>query len=241
MGHRIVVSLLFACSILGATSVWAATSLTDEFSGDKPDAKWKWSNEPKSWDVGKTKKGWLTVNADLNRNLWANDDTSRLYQEVDLEKFDVETHLVTEFQANSIVAGLVAKSPKDENWVTLKWWGHAAGDAQLQFQTKQREIVARVPDFASQGGVADVFLRMVKDKDTYTVFWKLKEGDKWVPVGPSDWKLTPPLQLGVYAGVDAAAGKLVAQYDYFRDSINPLAVRPVGKAAVTWGGLKTAR
>lgn len=228
-----------------ATPSFAATSLGDEFNGAKLDAKWKWHNEPKAWDIGKTKPGWLTIVADVNRNLWAADDTTRLYQEVPDAPFDVETHLTAKFAANSVVAGIVALSKTDNNWVTIKFWGHAAGNAQLQYQNRSVEagngLTGNAPGFATVGGVADFFLRMTKEANVYTAYWKMKDTDDWTAVGPTNFPMTHPLQLSLYAGVDAAAGEMTVNFEYFRDNITPLAVNPTTKLATVWGGLKGSR
>ena len=228
---------------LAAIGADAATSLTDEFDGNDLASKWSWSNEPNQWDVGSTKKGWLTIHADPNRNLWAADDTSRLYQEIGEEPFDVETHLATEFDAPSCVAGLVVVSPADNNWVTLKFWGRG-GPAQLQFQTKQNEngngLTGNV-GWAGAGGVADLYMRLTKEEDVYTAYYKEAENADWIQVGPTTFNLTPPLQVSLYAGVDGPAGKMLVQYEYFRDNLNPLAVDARGKLPLRWAALKAVR
>jgi len=103
----------------------AAASLGDPFDGTKSqNTNWKWQNEPAKWDIGKTNQGWLHIDAANNQNLWDVDTVAKLYQEVSLDKFDVETHLVMDYKGtSSLVAGLVAKGPKEGNWVTLKFWG----------------------------------------------------------------------------------------------------------------------
>ena len=245
MARRFIVGLIGCVSFALAIPSFAATSLGDEFDGTKLDAKWKWHNEPKIWDVGTTKSGWLTIEADLNRNLWAADDTTRLYREVPDEPFDVETHITTEFAANSVVAGIVAMSTTDNNWVTIKFWGHAAGNAQLQYQNRTVEagngLTGSAPGFATVGGVADFFLRMTKEKNVYTAYWKMKSTDDWTAVGPTTFPMTHPLQLSLFVGVDAAAGTMTVNYEYIKDNITPLAVNPSAKLATVWGGLKTIR
>lgn len=231
--------------LVWVTSSFGAASLGDEFEGTTLNPKWKWHNEPKKWDVGKTKPGWLTIVADPNRNLWTADDTTRLYQEVPDEPFDVETHFTTKFAANSVVTGIVAVSKADNNWVTVKFWGHGDGTAQLQYQNRAVEagngLTGRAPGFGTTGGVADVYLRMTKDKDTYTAYWKMKPTDSWTAVGPTIFRMTHPLQLSLYAGVDAPAGEMTVSFEYFRDNINPLAVKPHSKLATAWGYLKRSR
>ena len=86
-----------------------AASLGDHFDGpDLKNPNWKLQSEAKEWDVGKTTKGWLHIVPELNQNLWSSDTSIRLYQETS-DDFDVETHLVMDYKAGCIVAGLVAK------------------------------------------------------------------------------------------------------------------------------------
>lgn len=241
--YRALVGLVTLAALLGVgAAAGAAESLTDEFDGGSLRANWDWWQEPGDWDVGTTQAGWLTVQADPNRNLWAADTTSRLFQSVPDEPFDVETHLVTVFVGNSIVGGVVAMSKADDNWVTLKLWGHGDGTAQLQYQTKSNEngngLVGAAPGFASADGAADVYMRLAKDGDSYTSYWKLEEGDEWAVVGPTEFALTPPIELSIYAGVDGAAGEMLAQFEYFRDNITPLGVEAPEKLATAWGRVK---
>ncbi len=241
--HLKLTTCLALAAFLAVGAAASAVSLTDEFDGADLRAGWEWWQEPGEWDVGATEDGWLTIQADHNRNLWQGDTTTRLFRAVPDEPFDVETRLVTEFDGNSIVGGLVATSVADVNWVTLKLWGHADGTAQLQYQTKENEngpgLVGAAPGFASADGVADVHMRLAKDADSYTAYWKLAEADEWTVVGPTEFPLTPPIELSPYAGVDGAAGEMLAQFEYFRDNITPLDVEPIGKVATTWARMKT--
>lgn len=97
--------------LYGITSVQAADSLGDPFDGNvlkNPNWKWKTSDEegvePKEWDMGKTKAGWLHIKGELNRNLWPADTTNRLYQEHEGD-FDIETHLLMDYEDACVVAG----------------------------------------------------------------------------------------------------------------------------------------
>ena len=96
----------------GITSGHAADSLGDPFDGNalkNPNWKWKTSKEegvePKEWDMGKTKAGWLHIKGELNRNLWPDDTTNRLYQEHEGD-FDIETHLFMDYEDACVVAGV---------------------------------------------------------------------------------------------------------------------------------------
>ncbi len=103
--------------LYGIISGQAADSLGDPFDGNalkNPNWKWKTSDEegvePKEWDMGKTKAGWLHIKGELNRNLWPSDTTNQLYQEHEGD-FDIETHLFMDYEDACVAAGVVAYSP----------------------------------------------------------------------------------------------------------------------------------
>ena len=70
-----------------------ANTFDDAFDGTAlQNPNWQWQNEPANWDVGKTRDGFLHIEGETNRNLWASDASHFLYQETDADAFDVETH-----------------------------------------------------------------------------------------------------------------------------------------------------
>ncbi len=219
----------------------AADSFGDPFDGNKlQNPNWEWQNEPPNWDVGETRDGFLYIDCEQNRNIWDNDASHFLYQDVaDTEMFDVETHFFAKWDTTSGVNGLLVKSEKDNNWVTLKFWSQREGvDGQIQFQTKQVNVVGNAgwkPDF----GETELFLRLKKNVDEYTAWYKTEEGEDWKEIGVTNFALTPPLWLGVYAGVADGAGSLEVEYEYFTDNMNPFPVEPGSKATTTWGAVKT--
>jgi len=238
---RNVISFFALVVLLCVQSQAFAASLGDPFDGNKlqnPD--WKWQNQPK-WDIGTTNKGWLFMNATNNQNLWDVDTVTKLYQESNADKIDVETHLVMEYKGTgSCVSGMVMKSEKDGNWVTMKFWGRAA-DTIIQYQHKAQEVVPAVPGSNQPAGRVEVFLRIAKNGDEYTGYWKMAAADEWIEVTPhANKKLTSPLQIGIFAGNCEAGGTMTAQFEYFGDLINPFssAVDAKAKLASTWGSLK---
>ena len=201
------------------------TSLTDEFDGSTlQNPNWKWQNEPPNgrWDVGETRDNHLFIDTEPNRNLWATDATHLLYQEIDGDVFDVETKFTVRWDTSSGVTGLVVKSPSADNWVTLKFWARDAGARGfIQFQTRQAgmgplDIKWRFGEW----GEIDLSFRLKKDGDTYTAWYKAAEDTDWMDIGTARFKLTPPLQIGIYAGVAAGAGTLQTEFEYFRDNLN---------------------
>ncbi|MCG9132793.1 T9SS type A sorting domain-containing protein [Candidatus Poribacteria bacterium] len=193
----------------------------DAFEGTAlQNPNWQWQNEPANWDVGETRDGFLHIEGETNRNLWASDASHFLYQETDADTFDVETHFFSRWDTSSGVNGLVVKSPADNNWVTIKFWSRDAGaKGQIQYQTRGRGLVAD-PPWRPEFGATELFLRLRKHGDTYTGWYKTREADPWIEIGVANFPLTPPLQLGIYAGVAAGTGTLTVDYDYFRSTVD---------------------
>lgn len=219
-----------------------ADSLGDPFDGTSlKNPNWKWQNEPAKWDVGMTKEGWLHITGENNQNLWQSDTSARLYQEVSADDLDIETHLVMEYQnTTSLVAGLVIKGPKEDNWVTMKCWGRDA-NTQLQWQHKGEEVNTNVPGAGGAAGTLDMFIRIVKKSDEYIGYWKKNEGDAWNEIVPhANRSLTPPLEVGIFTGICTAGGTATMEFEYFEDLVNPfLAVASGGKLASCWAAIKS--
>ena len=80
-------------------------------------------------------------------------------------------------------------------------------------------------------------MRIQRQKDTFTTWFKLKPGDKWNLVGAHELKLKDPLQVGIYAGnCDAPSPtKLTSYFEYVRDLDNPFPVEVQNKLTTTWG------
>ena len=123
-------------------------------------------------------------------------------------------------KTSSGVNGLVVKSPADNNWVTIKFWSRDAGaKGQIQYQTRGQGLVAD-PAWRPEFGTTELFLRLRKHGDTYTGWYKTREADPWIEIGVANFPLTPPLQLGIYAGVAAPTGTLTVDYNYFRSTVD---------------------
>ena len=208
-----------------ATPSVATPGISDDF--DDPfegtalqNPNWQWQNEPPNWDVGETRENFLHIEAETNRNLWTSDTSHFLYQETDADTFDVETHFFTRWNTASGVNGLVVKSSADNEWVTLKFWARDAGPkGQIQYQAKERGLVAD-PAWRPELGTTELCFRLRKDGNTYTGYYKSREADTWIEIGTANVTLTPPLQLGIYAGVAAGTGTLEVDYEYFRNTVN---------------------
>jgi hypothetical protein len=232
--------LFIYLSIVVSIGLVLADSLGDPFDGnDLKNPKWEWQDEPDEWDIGKTTEGWLHIVPNTDQNLWASDTSIRLYQETTLDKFDIETHAVIDYQATCVVGGLVVLGPTEDNWTTLKFWGRA-DDAILQWQHKQQEVVGNVPNSSQPAGRVEAYLRMAKDGDNYMGWWKKEEQDDWIEIKPdAPITLTPPIQVGVFAGICTNSGEAIIEYEYFKDNINPFPVEPTGKLSTTWGQVKS--
>jgi len=231
--------------------IHAAESLGDPFEGNKLQNKnWKWSDEPKEWDIGKTKSGWLYIKGERNRNLWGDDTTNRLYQEHNGD-FDIATHLIMDYKDASTVMGPAAYSSKIKDrknrpgeWVTLKLWGRGGGDKNAVIQYQKREfdggegLVGTHPGFLDPMGEIDLYMRMKRKGDTFTAWWKRKTKDKWEKVGETEHKFPDPIEVSIYSGIADAGGEMDSYYEYFEDLTNPFSISAGERLSVIWGALK---
>ena len=193
----------------------------DPFEGDAlQNPNWQWQHAPTDWDVGETRKGFLHIAAETHRDLWITDASHLLYQETDADVFDVETHFFTRWDTFSGVNGLIVKSPTDNDWVTLKFWARDAGArGHIQYQASGRGLAAD-PAWHPGFGETELFFRLRKEGNIYTGWYKTRETDPWLKIGTAHVALTPPLHIGIYAGVAASTGNLTVAYAYFRRTVN---------------------
>lgn len=254
-----IVSYSAVVCLLTSMSVWisiaeGADSLGDPFDGKSLQNKnWKWKAsdaegvKPKEWDVGETKEGWLHITGEVNRNLWPSDTTNRLYQEHEGD-FDVETHVYMDYEGGCVVSGLTAYSAttkdrqnRDGEWVTIKFWGRQ-NDAIIQWQKRQFDggegLRGHVPGFQDPAGEMDIYMRLSREGNLFNAWWKRESGDDWIHIGETEQEFNKPLEVGIYAGICGGAGKLTAQYEYFKDNLTPFDVSPRAKLPVAWGDLK---
>ena len=214
--------------IISTVSDDAIPSLGDPFEqGTLQNPNWKWQNKPPVWDLGETRDNHLFIETEHNRNLWVSDATHLLYQEIDTDMFDVETRFTVRWNTDSGVTGLIVKSPTDDDWVTLKFWARdTAALGFVMYQTKMDEygngLTANV-GFRPTHGQTDLFFRIAKDGDTYTSWYKTAEANAWIQVGITEFNLTPPLWVGIYAGNAASLLKyrMQVEFEYFRDNLTP--------------------
>ena len=207
---------------------------SDEFngSGQNLDPSWHVKNGDRSpWTL---KDGQLVVDAGFNQNLWRDDTSTRFYQVMDQDQFTLETSMVVDYTDVCAVTGLVVYSPttkdsrgRDGNWVTLKFWGQQ-NRAILQYQHREREIVARQPGYNRPQGSIPVAMRLERDGNDYEAWFKPDAQGEWVSVGKTTLALQEPLQVGVYAGIcqGQAPGKLNVKFDYFRVTTPELITTP---------------
>lgn len=233
-----ICSLLVALVFLSVTiSSQAAEVHPDEFDGPAVHESFQWQNQPAAnWDVGKTRPGWIHFEGTYGGNLWCADDSTRLYQEIGDEDFEIETRL---FHAWTVagVAGLVVKSLSDDNWVMLKLWARAGGVGQLQFQKKCVEsgdgLAAKVAGYDPKNET-DLWLRLRREGDKCTGFLKTEEGADWTEIGTTSFPFKAPYQVGIFGWNNTL------EFDYFRDNTSPfmIAVSPKASLTAAWGSIK---
>jgi hypothetical protein len=80
IGYSMIVCLFTAISI--CVQNVNAESFGDSFDGGEfQNPNWEWQNEPPTWNVGETREGFLYIDSEPNRNVWASDASHFLYQE----------------------------------------------------------------------------------------------------------------------------------------------------------------
>jgi len=215
----------------------AAEVHPDDFDGPGIHGSFQWQLEPTTWDVGETTPGWLHIEGTFGGNLWCTDDATRLYQEIEDEPFEIETHMKYVW-TTSKVAGLVVKAPSDNNWVMLKLWTLDAKNAQLQFQKNCVEagdgLIGKVPGYAPADGETEIWLKLKREGNECTGSFKTSEGDEWTDIGTTSFPFEATYEVGVF-GWDNTL-----EFDYFRDNTSPFmaAVSPKAKLTATWGDIK---
>ncbi|MAJ74664.1 hypothetical protein CMK13_16865 [Candidatus Poribacteria bacterium] len=236
--------------------VQAGDSLGDPFDGNEfKNPNWLWSNEPEKWDISETRDGWLTIFGEHNRDLWATDDSNRLYQ-VHSGDFHVEASMIFDYADISTVQGVIALSPttkdnqgREGDWVTLKLWGRGADNgntAVLQYQARERDnepgLTGTHPPYGQvKQGAIPVYMRMQRTGKKFKSWYKVTEKGRWETVGVYESDLKDPIEVGLYAGIGRPGpeGELTSHFEYFKDVDNPFTVESKDKLTTIWGKIKT--
>ncbi len=133
--HELIVRLLAAMVLAFAVPCISSAQMlqSDEFDGSGQALQPFWNVQNTFWHVQDGNEGSymlsngkLVVEGAFYQNLWDADYTRRFYQVTDQEKFSVETSLIFDHKDVCAVAGLIIKSPTQNEWVTLKMWGQSA-------------------------------------------------------------------------------------------------------------------
>ncbi len=205
------------------------TLQSDPFDGTGQDLQSFWqvqNGDKSSWEL---KDGQLVVDAGFNQNLWNDDTSTRFYQVTDQDQFTVETSMVVDYADVCVVSGLVVSSPTTESsygegeWVMLKFWGRS-GSSVLQYQNRGEYIVSQHPGYNPVQGPTRISMRMERNGDDYTAWFKPDAEGDWVFVGKTTIALQEPLQVGLYTGIcqPEASGHLTTTFDYFQLTSDPI-------------------
>ena len=199
------------------------TLQSDKFDGQELQSFWNVQNGDQS--PYELKDGKLVVQGGFNQNIFRDDTSTRFYQVIDQSKFSVETSLIFDHRDICSVAGLIIKSPSQNEWVLLKLWGHGVAHSwvrnrntvYLQFQHRGREIVQFVPGYNPPAGNVPVVLRIDRDGDNYKAWYKPDVQGEWVHIGDTTVALQGPVEVGIYTGIcqPDAAGHLTVSFDNF--------------------------
>ena len=201
--------------------------VSDEFDGIDLQSFWNVQNGDRNPYMLSDGKLVVEGGQDLS-NIFLDDDSTRFYQVTDQDQFTVETSLVFDYGSTCAVAGLIISSPTTDgyqgDWVLLKIWGIRSSIV-LQFQNRASEIVARVPDYNATPGKVPITMRLEKDGDTYTAWYKPDAEGAWIEIGQTTIALPAPWQVGVYTGLceeysgaGVPTGPLTVSFDYFRST-----------------------
>ena len=237
--HKLIVALLVALLLVAATPyVSNAQGLqSDEFdgSGQALQPFWHvqntfWHDQPGNTGSYRLNNGNLVVEGAFYQNLWEADYSRRFYQVTDQEKFSAETSLIFDHKDVCAIAGLVIKSPTQNEWVVLKLWGQgaeglfgwSAHTAHLQFQRREHHIVD-VPDSVRAAGNIATTMRLNRNGDNYTAWYKPDAQGEWVYVGETTVALRGAVEVGLFVGIcqDEAPGGLTVTFNNFRVTTDP--------------------
>ncbi len=232
--HKLIIMLLVAMLLAVAIPyISSAHALqSDEFDGSGQNLQSFWEVQNTFWHVQEGNEGSYTlsdgnlvVEGAFYQNLWDGDWTRRFYQVTDQERFSVETSLIFDHKDVCAVAGLIIKSPTQNEWVTLKMWGQSAegafgnqpNTAKLEFQHRERHLLAAF-GYNPAGGNIPIALRLDRDGDTYSAWYKPDAQGEWVFTGETTVALQGPLEVGIFTGIcqDEAPGNLTVTFDNFR-------------------------
>ncbi len=206
------------------------TLQSDAFDGEELQSFWEVQNgDQSSYEL---KDGKLVVQGSFNQNIWRDDTTTGFYQTTDQQKFSVETSLIFDHRDLCSEAGLIIKSPSQNEWVTLKLWGHGVdhgwimkpNSVYLQLLHRGREIVRIVPGYNPPAGNVPVALRLDRDGDNYKTWYKPDAQGEWMHVADTTVSLQGPVQVGIYTAIcqAEAPGHLTVSFDNLVINTDPM-------------------
>ena len=233
--HRLIVMLLSVILLIVAVPCISSAQVlqSDEFNGSGQSLQPFWNVQNTFWHVQAGNEGSymlsdgnLVVEGAFYQNLWDADVTRRFYQVTDQERFSVETSLIFDHKDVCAVAGLIIKSPTQNEWVTMKLWGQDAvgafgnlpNTAKLEFQHRERHL-QHAFGYNPVGGNIPIALRLDRDGDTYTAWYKPDAQGEWVYTGETTVTLQGPVEVGIFTGIcqgETEGGFLTVTVDYFR-------------------------
>jgi hypothetical protein len=250
MFRKITVCLLSVAVLLGGAHLALAAAYTDPFDGPKLAAMWTFRTPDKN-DEYRFEKGWLVFDIQASQDLYVQgtDFAPMLLMDppADDEKFSIETkvNVVMEnlVQPPASQAGLIIF--REDTWAYSLWGPYNNQDIRLE------DCVGASYRWRDQAQIAvdnkidsDVWVKIEKRGEELEFFYKDNEDDPWES-GGIDKKLGPQYnqgtyQIGLFLKNWGGSVAMTTAFDYFHSpEIAGLAVEPTGKAAVTWGRLKS--
>jgi len=175
--------------------------------------------EEEQWDVNTGKPGHLQVRPSTGRDMGSiKDTTHRFFQETGWALFDMSTHVeLNPADGSNLIGGLSVASYADRDWMGLKLGcdthsdrENMAGKACLAWEHKGH-IVAEM-----EAPSTNLHLRILKNYDQYSAWWKAAAGDEWEQLGEEiTASYSTPFEAGLFAGNASDLGAGSADFEFF--------------------------
>ena len=250
MFRKIGVFLLTLGVLFSAIPLAFGAAYTDPLDGPQLDKMWTFRTPDKN-DKNKFDKGWFIFDIQASQDLYiqGTDLAPMLLMDppTDDKNFSIETkvNVVMDKPVQPVAshAGLIIF--REDKWAYTLWGPYNNQDIRVE------DCVGGTYRWRAEAQIAvdhaidkDVWVKIEKRGEELEFFYKDSEGDKWES-GGVDKKLGPEFkkgtyQIGLFLKNWGGSVAMTTGFDYFHSpEIAGLAVEPTGKAAVTWGRLKS--
>ena len=243
MRITILVCGILILSLAGAVSagVW-----TDPFDGNQLVDEWKFRDYRDEVTEFEIKDGFLQM---INPNgAWGHTTPDKPMVEREVPKSVAKNISVSGVFSSdpekpaSAWIGIFLYSDEDLNYACLLFGG-SAGDPQKTLIGSMVQATWQDKGHFDTGFDAPVHLKIVKEGDLFSGYFRENEKDEWTLSGSKTWNHKFDVERVGIGFMNNWGGQTVT---FFVDTlsiegegIKPLAVAPAGKLATTWGNLKS--